>query len=134
MPSARPSFIWPTAASCLLYPPLQCLSTYLLAAETFAEGRLTNPTPAMWTHFETFHELMEPTYMSVYPPGQGAALALGRVLFGHPWWSVWLTLGLMCAALTWMLYEWLPAAWALLGGVLAVLQFRIAHYWMNSYS
>lgn len=107
--------------------------SHLLAAATFAKGRLTNPTPPMWQHFETFHVLMQPTYMSVYPPGQGALLALGEVLFGHPWWSVYLSIGLMCAVLTWMLYAWLPPRWALLGGVLAGLQFGFAHYWINSY-
>lgn len=105
----------------------------LLAAETFALGRLTNPTPPMWIHFETFHEMMTSTYMSMYPPGQGAEMALGKILFGDPWWAVWLRVGVMCAALIWMLYAWLPPAWALLGGVLAVLQFSVAHYWMNSY-
>ena len=107
--------------------------SYLLAADTFAKGRLTNPTPPMWEHFEMFHVLMQPTYMSVYPPGQGFMLAVGKVLFGHEWWTVWLSIGLMCAALTWMLQAWLPPHWALLGGVLCGLQFGFEHYWMNAY-
>jgi hypothetical protein len=107
--------------------------SYLLAADTFASGRLTNPTPPMWEHFETFHELMKPTYMSIYPPAQGALLAAGKILFGNPWWAVWASIGVMCAALTWMLQAWLPLRWALLGGVLAGLQFGFEHYWMNEY-
>jgi hypothetical protein len=107
--------------------------SYLLAADTFASGHLTNPTPPMWEHFETFHELMKPTYMSIYPPAQGALLAAGKILFGNPWWAVWASIGVMCAALTWMLQAWLPLRWALLGGVLAGLQFGFEHYWVNEY-
>ena len=107
--------------------------SYLLAADTFARGRLTNATPPLWQHFETFHELMRPTYMSVYPPGQGALLVLGEVLTGNPWWAVWFSVGVMCGTLTWMLQAWLPPRWALLGGFFAVWQFGFEHYWMNGY-
>jgi hypothetical protein len=39
----------------------------------------------------------------------------------------------MCAAIAWMLQAWLPARWALLGGLIAFLKFAIVSYWINSY-
>jgi len=107
--------------------------SYLLQADTFAHGRLTNPTPAMWVHFETFHEIFQPTYCSKFFPGQGLFLALGKTVFGHPFWGVWLTSALMCAAITWMLQGWFSPEWAFLGGALALLRFGIFGYWANSY-
>jgi len=106
--------------------------SYLLAADTFAHGRLTNPTPAMWIFFETFHVNMQPTYMSKYQPGQGAILAFGQIL-GHPWIGVLLSVGLMCAAIVWALQGWFPARWALFGGAIAAIQFGIFNYWNDSY-
>lgn len=107
--------------------------SFLLAADTFAHGRLTNPTPAMWTHFESIHITMQPTYTSMYFPGSGLVLAAGQALFHNPWLANLCVDALMCAALCWMLQAWLPPTWALLGGFLAVLRIGLFSYWINTF-
>jgi hypothetical protein len=111
--------------------------SYLLAGDTYAHLRLANPPHALPIFFEAAHVNMLPFYMSKYPPAQGAALAIGEWL-GHPWFGVLLSVAAMCAAITWMLQGWMPARWALLGGLLAAARFIFGYgyamnYWLESY-
>jgi hypothetical protein len=107
--------------------------SFMLAADTFAHGRLANPSPIMWTHLESIHITVQPTYASMYFPGPGLVLAAGKLL-GQPWLGALLVMALACAALCWMLQAWLPPTWALLGGFLSVLRLGLFSYWINSYS
>jgi hypothetical protein len=107
--------------------------SYVLGGETFAIGRLANPPHPMRRFFETLMVNMHPAYVSKYPPAQAAFLALGIRLFGHPWYGVWLSMGLLCGALCWMLQGWLPPKYAIIGGVLAAMQLGVAGYWITSY-
>ncbi len=107
--------------------------SYLLGAETFASWRLTNPAHPMWVHFETLMELMQPTYMSKYPPGQSLVLAMGWKLLGHPWFGVWISFGFFAACLCWMLQNWVPPVYAVLGTAITLARVSVLGYWMNSY-
>jgi hypothetical protein len=87
----------------------------------------------MWEHFETFHVIFHPTYSSMYPTAQGLILAAGEIIGGSPFLGVWFSIAVMCAAICWMLQAWMPAPWAFLGGLLAILRFGVFGYWANSY-
>jgi len=120
--------VWP-----LRSPAVHDEFSHLLLADTFAHGRLSNPTPPQWIHFETFHEIQTPTYCSIRPPGPAFPLALAQVLTGQPWLGVLFGVGLMCGAITWMLQQYVSRTWALAGGIIAGLHYGIASSWMNSY-
>jgi len=106
--------------------------SYLLAADTFASGRLSNPTHPHWEFFESFHINQIPTYASMYPPAQGLVLAVGMKM-GNAWLGVLISTAIMCGTLCWMLQGWLPARWALLAGLIAVVRISLFSYWGNSY-
>jgi hypothetical protein len=114
-------------------PKVQDEFSYLLAADTFARGRLTNPTHPHWRHFENLQVFHRPTYMSKYPPGQGLALAAGRVLFGAPIHGVWLSSAAAAVAVCWMLQVWVGASWALVGAVVMILSLGVSDYWCQGY-
>jgi hypothetical protein len=107
--------------------------SYILLADTLRHFHLTNPTHPLHAFFETVFVLQQPTYSSIYSPGQGLVLALGWDLLGHPWAGVALGVGAFCALSFWMLRGWTTPGWSLVGGLLAVAEFGPLNEWMNIY-
>src|ERR1035437_498679 len=106
---------------------------YLLLADTLRHFRLANPMHPMHRFFETVFVLQEPAYASIYSAGQGLLLALGWMIFGHPWAGVLLATGAFCALCYWVLRAWTTPGWALTGGLLAVCTFGPLNEWINIY-
>ena len=106
---------------------------HLLVADTLSHFRLANPMHPLHRFFETFFTLQQPTYSSIYPLGQGLMLAIGRAIFGTPWAGVLIGIGALCALSYWMLRGWTTPLWALIGGVLAVIEFGPLSEWTNMY-
>lgn len=107
--------------------------SHLLVADTLQHFRLANPTHPFHRFFEAIFVLQEPRYSSMYPPGQGLVLALGKLLFGVPWAGVLLCGGALCALCYWMLRAWVDPFWAFAGALLAMIEFGPLSQWMNTY-
>lgn len=114
-------------------PELDDEFSNLLAADTFAHGRLANPTPAHAEFFESPHILVHPAYASKFPPGMGLFMGFGQKLLGHPYWGVVLSGALMIFLFCWGADAWLPPQWTLIAGGLSASLFFIGHYWFESY-
>ena len=107
--------------------------SHLLGADTLLHLRLANPPHPLHQFFETFFVLQQPSYSSIYPPGQALLLAVGKVVSGYAWTGVLLATGTFCALCHWMLCPYVGPGWAFLGGLLAVAQFGPLNSWTNSY-
>lgn len=121
---------------CRAYPPVPEVHDefgILLAADTYASGRLTNPPHPMAKFFDTIYVIQQPTYMGKYPPVQALMLALGKILTGEFIVGAWISCGIMAAAIFWMLQAFVSLRWALYGTLIAALQIGIFSYWSHSY-
>lgn len=130
------SFILYAAFSvCFKYPEptVQDEFGFLLTADTFSHGHLTNPPHLFWKHFESEFILQQPTYNSKYPVGQAVFLAIGQILTGYPIVGVWFSGALACLACFWALRAWLLSeTWAFYGGVLTVVH-PLIFSWSQNY-
>lgn len=113
-------------------PHVQDEFGYLLTADTFASGKITNPTHPKWQHFESFHIIHQPSYTAKYPPLQSVTLAIGQTL-GHPIIGACLATGISIAALFWMLSGWLPQRMHWLAWLVAVTHPSLHLFWGHSY-
>jgi hypothetical protein len=106
---------------------------YLLQADTFASGRLTNPQPPSPSQLESIYILATPTYESEYQVAQASFLGFGQRFLSSPWAGVLLSVGVFCAITYWALMGWVPSVWAFIGALLIGIEIGVLSYWTNSY-
>ncbi len=106
--------------------------SYMLGADTFAHGRLTNPAPTIPIAFESIHLNVTPTYQSMYLPGTALVLSVGSLL-GSSWIAVLLLTALLPATIYWMAAGWLPRGYALLAGVVTIVITSNLNWWFDNY-
>ena len=107
--------------------------SYLLGADTFAKGRLTNPPHPLGRFFESPHLLVRPSYASKFPPGQSLVLGLGEKLFGSPYYGVLFSGAVMMFLFTMTLVAWSSLVPGLAVSAVVGLQFLPPMYWVYSY-
>ncbi len=67
--------------------------SFALLGDTLTHFRFSNPPHPMHRFFETLFVLQEPRYASIYPAGQGMAIAIGLLLFGNAWAGIAISTG-----------------------------------------
>lgn len=77
--------------------------SHLFLADTLLEGRFANPAHPLPQFFEAIHILPDPTRSSMYLFGPALWFAIGKLIFGSPYWGVALSGALLSAALLWAL-------------------------------
>ncbi len=113
------------------HPVIHDEFSYLLAAKTFANGKLHGEPHPHWQHFETLHVLQRPNYVSKYPPLQALILTPG-LLIGRPVVAVWVSFAGASAALGWMLSLYGPKI-AIFGVLAFITNGTLLVMWGNSY-
>lgn len=114
-------------------PTIHDEMAYHVAADTFAQGRLTNPVHPLWEHFQTFHVFFQPSYQTKYPPLQGMFMAFGQVAFGAPIWGVWISMALAYCAVYWMFISAVRPLYALLGTLIVMIHPLLTIHWGHTY-
>lgn len=94
---------------------------HLLLADTLLHGRLANPPHPFWRALVPVLALDHPTYASLYPPGNGVALAFGSIVFSLPIAGLWLCSAAAAAAMVWAARAFLPRAWSTLAGLILAI-------------
>ena len=105
---------------------------YLLQADTYLHGRLTNPTHPLHEFFEVAQVMQEPTYTAKYPPITSLFFALGQRLFGHPIEGEWIAVSLAGMAACYALRAVFPLRWTLFALLIFSLHGRTL-YWSQTF-
>ena len=114
-------------------PSLPIEHANMLAAETFAAGRLANPPHPAGFFLQTHLTIQAPSYAAAVPPAPGLLLATG-ILLGNPVYGLWLASAGFCATVAWMLLACGAPRWALIGGAFCAVWFGFLCYWAQSFA